>query len=123
MVTVLSLNAVNDIQFNPKNWSVNETIEFAEKTAQIRDIKEFASKTKNNTGLYKVIYYVYVPKENKTATITVAEEYNLDKRGNACTLIDSYEKFDYDQDTLLKRAIGYFNYWTQKLLGTSTPIE
>ncbi len=121
-VTALSIKAI-DAQFNPKQWAIGEEVEFADKKMKIRDIKEFSSKTKNNTGQYKVVYYVDVPKENKKGTITVAEEYDLDKRGNVCNLIDSFEKFEYEETTILKQAIGYFNYWTQKIFGPAKPVE
>ncbi|OQA35829.1 MAG: hypothetical protein BWY54_00419 [Candidatus Dependentiae bacterium ADurb.Bin331] len=120
LISSICLKAVDEIKFNPKNWSVGQTVKFAgKKGLEIRDIKECAGKTKFNTAQYKAVYYVYIPSENKTATITVTEEYNLDKKGNVSEFSESSEKFAYDEDTLLKRAVGYFNYWTQKILGSS----
>lgn len=117
--------SLKDSPLNPKNWSVGQTYTFdhdqTSKEIEIRSIKNYSSKISPDIEEYRTVYYGYDPKQERRATVTITESYQLDNEGNPISPIDYSEKFAYQEETLIKRAIGYINYWTQKILSPGTP--
>ncbi len=117
--------SLKDSPLNPKNWSVGQTYTFdhdqTSKEIEIRSIKNYSSKISPDIEEYRTVYYGYDPKQERRATVTITESYQLDNEGNPLSPIDYSEKFAYQEETMIKRAIGYINYWTQKILGPGTP--